>query len=96
MRTSSHLNAEGLARAARGMLTQRDARVIDSLPHIAAPSLVVVGADDTPFLIASDYMAGTIPGARKLVIPGAGHAANIDQPEAFNAGVLQFLTEVGL
>ncbi len=95
-RASSHLNAEGLARAARGMLTQRDARVIDSLPTIAVPSLVVVGADDTPFLIASDYMAAKIPGARKLVIPGAGHAANIDQPEAFNAGVLGFLADVGL
>jgi pimeloyl-ACP methyl ester carboxylesterase len=95
-RASSHLNAEGLARAARGMLTQRDARVIDSLPAIAAPSLVVVGADDTPFLTASDYMAAKIPGARKLVIPGAGHAANIDQPEAFNTGVLGFLAEAGL
>jgi pimeloyl-ACP methyl ester carboxylesterase len=96
MRTSSHLNAEGLARAARGMLTQRDSRVIDSLPGIAVPSLVVVGADDTPFLAASAYIAAKIPGARKLVIPGAGHAANIDQPEAFNAGVLGFLSEVGL
>jgi pimeloyl-ACP methyl ester carboxylesterase len=96
MRTSSHLNAEGLARAARGMLTQRDARVIDSLPWIAVPSLVVVGADDTPFLIASDYMSAKIPGARKLVIPRAGHAANIDQPEAFNTGVLGFLSDMGL
>jgi pimeloyl-ACP methyl ester carboxylesterase len=96
MRTSSHLNAEGLARAARGMLTQRDARVIDSLPHVAAPSLVVVGADDTPFIAASDYMAGKIPGAKKLVIPNAGHAANIDQPEAFSTGVLSFLSDVGL
>ena len=96
MRASSHLNAEGLARAARGMLTQRHARVINSLPQIAAPSLVVVGADDTPFLTASDYMAAKIPGACKFVIPGAGHAANIDQPEAFNAGVLGFLLEAGL
>ena len=55
------------------------------------PSLVVVGADDTPFLIASDYMSAKIPGARKLVIPRARpRAANIDQPEAFNTGVLGF------
>jgi len=25
------------------------------------------------------------------VIPGAGHVANVDQPEAFNAAVLSFL-----
>jgi pimeloyl-ACP methyl ester carboxylesterase len=91
MRTSQHRSAEGLALAARGMLTQRDARVMESLPSIAVPSLVVVGADDTPFLAASDYMAAKIPGAKKVVIPEAGHAANIDQPDAFNAAVLGFL-----
>jgi pimeloyl-ACP methyl ester carboxylesterase len=87
----SHRDAAGLARAARGMLTQRDARVIEVLPVIKVPSLVVVGADDTPFLAASDYMAAKIPGARKVVIPAAGHAVNIDQPQAFIEAVLPFL-----
>jgi pimeloyl-ACP methyl ester carboxylesterase len=41
-------------------------------------------------------MAAKIPGARKAVIPNAGHAANIDQPEAFNAAILSFLAESGL
>ena len=86
-----HRDALGLARAARGMLTQRDAAVIETLPHIKVPSLVVVGADDTPFLAASDYMAAKIPGAQKVVIPAAGHAANIDQPQAFIDAVLPFL-----
>lgn len=96
MRTSSHRSADGLARAARGMLTQKDARVINSLPTIAVPSLVVVGANDTPFLAASDYMTAKIPGAKKMVIADAGHAANIDQPEAFNRAVLAFLTDAQL
>jgi pimeloyl-ACP methyl ester carboxylesterase len=87
----SHRDATGLARAARGMLTQRDARVIELLPEIKVPSLVVVGADDTPFLAASDYMAAKIPGAQKAVIPAAGHAVNIDQPQAFIDAVLPFL-----
>ncbi len=39
-----------------------------SLPDIKVPSLMVVGADDTPFLAASDYMAAKIPGAKKAVI----------------------------
>ncbi|MGI8839848.1 MAG: alpha/beta fold hydrolase [Caulobacteraceae bacterium] len=91
-----HRSAKGLALAARGMLAQRDSRVIDSLPAIAVPTLVVVGADDTPFLAASDYMAVKIPGAKKVVIPNAGHAANIDQPETFNATVLEFLEKTGL
>jgi pimeloyl-ACP methyl ester carboxylesterase len=87
----SHRDASGLARAARGMLTQRDAAVIEMLPDIKVPSLVVVGADDAPFLAASDYMAAKIPDAKKVVIPSAGHAVNIDQPQAFIAAVLPFL-----
>jgi pimeloyl-ACP methyl ester carboxylesterase len=87
----THRDASGLVRAARGMLTQRDARVIESLPDIKVPSLIVVGADDTPFLAASDYMAAKIPGAQKVVIPAAGHAVNIDQPQAFIDAVLPFL-----
>ncbi|MGH6739294.1 MAG: alpha/beta fold hydrolase [Bradyrhizobium sp.] len=89
--TVSHRDARGLALAARGMLTQRDARVIEVLAEIKVPSLVVVGADDTPFLAASDYMAAKIPGAEKVVIPAAGHAVNIDQPQAFIEAVLPFL-----
>jgi pimeloyl-ACP methyl ester carboxylesterase len=92
--TVTHRNAQGLARAARGMLTQRDARVIELLPDIKVPSLVVVGADDAPFLAASDYMAAKIPGAKKVVIPAAGHAVNIDQPQAFIDAVLPFLDDL--
>lgn len=87
----THRDARGLARAARGMMPQRDARVIESLPNIKVPSLVVVGADDTPFLAASDYMAAKIPGAQKVVVPAAGHLVNIDQPQAFIEAVLPFL-----
>jgi pimeloyl-ACP methyl ester carboxylesterase len=87
----AHRDARGLALAARGMLTQRDASVIELLPAIKVPSLIVVGADDTPFLAASDYMAAKIPGAKKVVIPAAGHAVNIDQPQAFIDAVLPFL-----
>ena len=95
-RTARHTSAKGLALAARGMLTQRDAGVITSLPDIRVPSIVVVGSEDTPFLAASDYMAAKIPGAKLVTLPAAGHAANIDQPAAFNAAVLGFLEEAGL
>jgi pimeloyl-ACP methyl ester carboxylesterase len=90
---SNHRSAQGLAHAARGMLAQRDARVINSLDSIKVPTLVLVGAKDEPFLAATDYMASKIPGATKVVIPDAGHAANIDQPEAFNQAVLAFLEQ---
>ena len=92
--TAKHRNAEGLARAARGMLTQKNARVIESLPDIKVPTIVIVGADDKPFLVASDYMASKIPGARKVVVPSAGHAVNIDQPKAFGESLAPFLAEL--
>jgi len=91
VREAHHRDATGLARAARGMLTQRDARVIESLPDVRVPALVVVGENDTPFLAASDYMAAKIPGAKKIVIASAGHAANIDNPQAFNEALAGFL-----
>jgi pimeloyl-ACP methyl ester carboxylesterase len=89
--TALHRSAEGLARAARGLLTQHDARVIEWLPEIKVPTLIVVGAEDTPFLAATDYMALKIPGAQKVVIANAGHAVNIDQPQAFIEAVRPFL-----
>jgi pimeloyl-ACP methyl ester carboxylesterase len=91
VRMSRHRNASGLAGAARGMLTQRDDAVIRSLETIAVPSLVLVGSEDRNFLAATDYMARKIPGATKVVIGGAGHAANLHQPAAFNQAVTTFL-----
>jgi pimeloyl-ACP methyl ester carboxylesterase len=91
---STHKSAMGLALAGRGMLTQRDGRVIASLPDIRTPSLVIVGANDAPFLKAADYMAAKIPHAEKVVISDAGHAVNIDQPAAFNEAVMHFLRSV--
>ncbi len=91
VRIAQHRSAAGLAKAARGMLAQFDSRVIDSLEHIRVPTLVLVGELDEPFLGATEYMAAKIPGAKKVVIPQAGHAANIDQPDAFNRAVLEFL-----
>jgi pimeloyl-ACP methyl ester carboxylesterase len=97
--SSSELHGEqgdvaGLARAARHTLTQRDSHVIDGLASIQAPALVIVGADDAPFQAAADYMAAKLPRARKVVIPAAGHAPNVDQPEQFNAELRAFLDEI--
>ena len=91
VRISVHRSAEGLAKAARGMLAQFNDSVIRSLDQIEVATLVLVGANDEPFLGATDYMANKIPGATKVVIPGAGHASNLDQPAAFDAAVREFL-----
>ena len=94
VRAAQHRSAAGLTKAARGMLTQRDARVIQSLPAIAVPTLTLAGADDEGFLAAHGYMGANIPGAVSVTIADAGHAVNIDQPAAFNEAVEAFLASL--
>jgi pimeloyl-ACP methyl ester carboxylesterase len=91
VRASKHRSAHGLAGAARGMLAQEDDRIIAGVDKIAVPTLVLVGADDTHFLAAADYMARKIPGTRRATIPAAGHASNLHQPALFNRAVQDFL-----
>ena len=91
VKLTRHRDATGLARSARGMLAQQNDRVIQSLESIKVPTLVLVGANDTNFLAATDYMAAKIKGSTKAVIPDAGHAANLHQPVLFNRAVEAFL-----
>jgi pimeloyl-ACP methyl ester carboxylesterase len=84
----------GLARAARGILVQRDAAIISSLPDIEVPTLVLVGEYDRPFLAAADYFAKKISRATNVVIAGAGHAPNLDQSAEFDAAVTAFLASL--
>jgi pimeloyl-ACP methyl ester carboxylesterase len=86
-----HRSAQGLALAARGILAQHDGLVIEDLVNIRVPTLIVVGADDTPFLGASEYMEKRIAGSRRVVLPSAGHMPNLDQPERFGAALEGFL-----
>ena len=68
--------------------------MMDSLPTIVVPALVLVGADDVKFHAATDYMVKKIPGAQKVVLDEAGHEANMDQPAAFNAAMCGFLGDL--
>ncbi|MEM7412837.1 MAG: alpha/beta fold hydrolase [Myxococcota bacterium] len=95
-RLGSHSATRGLELAARHMLVQHSPRVIEGLPRLDVPALVVVGAEDTSFRAAADYMAQELPRATKAVIEDAGHTVNLDQPEVFDRVVLDFLESHGL
>jgi 3-oxoadipate enol-lactonase len=64
------------------------------LGEIKAPTMVITGENDTtvPPLRQQVLVAG-IPGARRAVIAGAGHAASVDRPEEFNRQLLGYLQE---
>lgn len=64
----------------------------DLLPAIASPTLVVWGVNDRLFPAAlADLVAGGIAGSRKVLIEGASHFPQVDNPVALSAALLDFL-----
>lgn len=88
---TNHRTAVGLIRAARGMFRQHDSRIIESLPSIKVPTLVVIGANDEPLMAGCKYMARKIPNAQFVVVPDSGHYPNVDEPQIFNSALKKFL-----
>jgi pimeloyl-ACP methyl ester carboxylesterase len=65
------------------------------LDTISVPTLVIVGELDLlDFHVGADAMEANIAGARKVIIPGVGHMSNMEDPEAFNALLTEFLSGV--
>ena len=66
------------------------------LGEIQVPTLVLIGDQDVSSIQAiADHLAAAIPGARKVVVPNTAHVPNMEQPEAFNQIVLDFLDSLG-
>jgi pimeloyl-ACP methyl ester carboxylesterase len=64
----------------------------ERLSEIRAPTLIVIGERDLPDLHrTAEALARGLPHARKVTLPGVGHMANLEAPEAFNRAALDFL-----
>jgi pimeloyl-ACP methyl ester carboxylesterase len=64
------------------------------LGEIACPTLIVAGDEDTTVPLASKHLlAERIPHSRLEIIADSGHATPVNQPEAFNRVVFQFLEQ---
>jgi pimeloyl-ACP methyl ester carboxylesterase len=73
-----------------------DPPAMERLAEIGCPTLVISGRlDDPAFLDTGAFIAREVPGARRIVIPDAGHMVNMEQPAAFNRAVRSFITEAG-
>lgn len=67
----------------------------NSLPQIAAPVLLLSGEHDASMPAnAVTTLVSHIRNNRSEVIPNAAHLVNVEQPEAFNAAVLDFVKEI--
>ncbi len=62
--------------------------------EMRVPSLIVAGDEDEPSLDPSLYLKRTIPSAGLVIFPRTGHAINLEEPDAFNRAVLDFVTLV--
>jgi pimeloyl-ACP methyl ester carboxylesterase len=64
------------------------------LAEIRCPTLVLVGAEDEPFLAPSDELERGIPGAVRVTIPDAAHSPQLENPRAWLAAIRAHLGRV--
>ncbi len=62
----------------------------EQLAAMAVPTLVITGDEDEPCLDPGLMLKRTIPTARLAVLPGTGHALNLEEPALFNRLVGDF------
>jgi len=86
----------GRARTLRGVQMTRPSvfDLEERLTRLDVPTLVVTGDEDDPCLEPGIYLKRKIPTAGLAVIAKAGHTINLEEPEAFNRALLDFLTAV--
>jgi 3-oxoadipate enol-lactonase len=82
--------APGVARAIERLRDRPDSTPL--LARVVVPALVVVGEEDgiTPVSDAR-AMADALPDATLAILPGAGHLANLEAPDAFRAALAPWL-----
>ena len=66
----------------------------DELRKLDIPTLIMLGDEDEPCIDPSVFLKRTLPRAGLVTFPQCGHAINLEEPAAFNAAVLDFLTAV--
>jgi pimeloyl-ACP methyl ester carboxylesterase len=82
---------EAFARQQKALIGRIDSRA--SLANIKCPTLVLVGDGDvlTPPKLSQE-IAAAIPGARMVTVPNCGHLSTLEQPDAVNAALAEWLT----
>ncbi|MDY7094057.1 MAG: alpha/beta fold hydrolase [Acidobacteriota bacterium] len=83
----------GISRAVDGVIERQG--IEGELGKIQAPTLILVGDEDVATIPAkSQRIHEGIAGSQLVIIPQAGHTSNLEQPEAVNAALEEFLTGV--
>jgi pimeloyl-ACP methyl ester carboxylesterase len=64
------------------------------LKQLKVPTLVMLGDEDDMCIDPALIMKRHMPGAGLLILPQAGHAINLEEPDIFNRAFLDFLTAI--
>jgi pimeloyl-ACP methyl ester carboxylesterase len=89
-------SAAGSANTQQGVQKERPSlyTLVDEMRRITVPTLIITGDEDWPCLLPGILMKQSISSAALAVIPNAGHAINIEEPEEYNRLVGDFLSQV--
>ena len=89
-------SALGAALTMRGVQGERPSvyELEAQMRRLQVPTLIVTGDEDEPCLEPALFMKRTIPTAGLVVIPKSGHTINLEEPDAFNRAISDFLTAV--
>lgn len=84
----------GVTRAVKGVMYRMG--VYEQLDKITMPTLIIVGDQDVGTVPAkAERIHARIRGSRLVVVPGAGHTPTVEEPEAVNAALNEFLNVRG-
>lgn len=86
----------GQALTMRGVQMQRPSlyELTEGMRKIDVPTLIVTGDEDEPCLEPALLMKRNIRTSGLVVLPCSGHTINLEEPEAFNRALLEFLIRV--
>jgi pimeloyl-ACP methyl ester carboxylesterase len=89
-------SAVGSANTQQGVQKERPSlyALVEEMKRITLPTLIITGDEDWPCLLPGILMKQSIPSAALAVIPNSGHAINIEEPEAYNRIVGDFISQV--
>ena len=83
----------GLANSLRGMGAGAQPPLYGRLASVAMPVLLVAGEEDSKYTTLAHEMAEALPDGRAAIVPAAGHAAQLENPEWCGRAIMAFLTE---
>ena len=91
----SAMSPLGRANTMRGVQIRRPTLYVHEkrVASLHVPVLIVVGDEDAGCRKPSEFLERALPDARLRVIPGTGHAVNLEEPAEFNRVCLAFIDE---